>query len=124
VLGILARALLGSRLLVTLIERLRGSVDRVVRTRALAVRVLILALVVLVVFMTPAQFQGQGNESKFLLPVRNTLLVSGLTGALAILVSTTAGYAMARLRFPDRFQTLFAITPCCLRWGWSTASPD
>jgi len=70
---------------------------------------LILARGVLVVFMTPAQFQRQGNESKFLLSVSNTLLVSGFTGALAILLSTTAGYAMARLRFPVRFQTLFAI---------------
>ncbi|PTA69396.1 sugar ABC transporter permease [Deinococcus arcticus] len=64
------------------------------------------ALALIVVFMTPAQFTGETNESKFVLSVRNTLLVSGITGLLAIILSTTAGYAMARLRFAGRFQTL------------------
>jgi len=105
-LGLLAGASLGALLVITLIERVRSDTKGLRRHRGMAIQVLVVALVLLVVFMTPAQFQGQGNESKFLLSVRNTLLVSGLTGALAILLSTTAGYAMARLRFPGRFQTL------------------
>lgn len=78
----------------------------IARTQSWASRVLVVSLVILVVFIGPAQFTGSGTESRFLLSVRNTLLVSGLTGALAILLSTVAGYAMARLRFPGRFQTL------------------
>ncbi|GGS32347.1 sugar ABC transporter permease [Deinococcus knuensis] len=76
------------------------------QARTWAMRVLVVALTILVLFMTPGQFTGFSNESKFLLSVRNTLFVSGLTGILAILLSTTAGYAMARLRFPGRFQML------------------
>ncbi|ULH16204.1 sugar ABC transporter permease [Deinococcus sp. KNUC1210] len=110
VLAVVVGAALASLGVMTLIERARGTsrdaVDVLARPRMLATRTLIGALVLLVIFMGPGQFQGQGNESKFLLSVRNTLLVSGLTGVLAILLSTTAGYAMARLRFPGRFQTL------------------
>ncbi|GGJ65953.1 sugar ABC transporter permease [Deinococcus aquiradiocola] len=105
-LAVLVGASLGALLVLTLMARARGSDQGLERPRTIATRVLVVALAVLAVFMTPAQFQGQGNESKFLLSVRNTLLVSGLTGVLAILLSTTAGYAMARLRFPGRFQTL------------------
>jgi arabinogalactan oligomer / maltooligosaccharide transport system permease protein len=103
--GVVGAALAGL-LVLNIAERTQGAGASIERFRTLAIRVLIGALILLVVFMTPAQFQGQGNESKFLLSVRNTLLVSGITGLLAILLSTTAGYAMARLRFPGRFQTL------------------
>lgn len=105
-LAILVGASLGGLLVLTLIERSRGSAVGLERLRTISTRVLLASLALLAVFMTPTQFQGQGNESKFLLSVRNTLLVSGITGLLAILLSTTAGYAMARLRFPGRFQTL------------------
>ena len=102
----LSGAALAALLLFALAGRVLVNSEALERNRTLALRVLLAALAVLVVFVTPAQFTGQGNESKFLLSVRNTLLVSGLTGVLAILLSTTAGYAMARLRFPGRFQTL------------------
>ena len=105
-LAVLVGASLGGLLVLTMIERSRGSATGLERPRTIATRVLLASLALLAVFMTPTQFQGQGNESKFLLSVRNTLLVSGITGLLAILLSTTAGYAMARLRFPGRFQTL------------------
>jgi arabinogalactan oligomer / maltooligosaccharide transport system permease protein len=105
-LAVVVGAALAGLLMLNIAERSQGASASIDRFRTLAIRVLIGALIVLVVFMTPAQFQGQGNESKFLLSVRNTLLVSGITGLLAILLSTTAGYAMARLRFPGRFQTL------------------
>jgi arabinogalactan oligomer/maltooligosaccharide transport system permease protein len=105
-LAVVVGASLAGLLVLSLLEKARGSDLGLARPRTYATRILIGALIVLVVFLTPSQFQGQGNESKFLLSVRNTLLVSGITGALAILLSTTAGYAMARLRFPGRFQTL------------------
>ncbi|WP_019009847.1 sugar ABC transporter permease [Deinococcus aquatilis] len=102
--------IVGAALTVLLILALLGKFGResegIVQARTWAMRALIAALALLVMFMVPSQFTGQGNESKFLLSVRNTLLVSGVTGFLAIVLSTTAGYAMARLRFPGRFQML------------------
>ncbi|GBF05617.1 maltose ABC transporter permease [Deinococcus aerius] len=107
---VLLAGIVGAGLAAMLILLLLGRFGResagLDRTRTWITRVLLAALAILIIFMTPAQFTGGTNESKFLLSVRNTLFVSGLTGALAILLSTTAGYAMARLRFPGRFQTL------------------
>ena len=71
-----------------------------------ATRLLVIAVALLALTLNASQFTGQSNESRFILSVRNSVLVSGLTGILAILLSTTAGYAMARLRFPGRFQML------------------
>ncbi|GAA0511596.1 sugar ABC transporter permease [Deinococcus depolymerans] len=102
----LGGAALSALLLVTLLGRFGRDSVGLQRTRTWATRIMIAALAALVLFMTPAQFTGFSNESKFLLSVRNTLFVSGLTGVLAIVLSTTAGYAMARLRFPGRFQML------------------
>lgn len=102
--------IVGAALTVLLILALMGKFGRegegIIKARVWSMRTLIVALALLVIFMVPSQFTGQGNESKFLLSVRNTLLVSGITGFLAIVLSTTAGYAMARLRFPGRFQML------------------
>lgn len=99
-------ASLATLLLLMLVGRFGRDSVGLQRTRTWALRVVIASLAALVLFMTPAQFTGFSNESKFLLSVRNTLFVSGVTGILAILLSTTAGYAMARLRFPGRFQML------------------
>lgn len=66
-------------------------------------------LFVLVVFLSPDQFTGIGTESKFLLWVRNTLLVSGSSGLLAIALTATAGYAFARFDFPGRYPTLLTF---------------
>ncbi|RDI94864.1 sugar ABC transporter permease [Meiothermus sp. QL-1] len=63
----------------------------------------------LVVLISPAQFTGQTTESKFLLWVRNTLFVSGLTGLLAVLLTATAGYAFARFNFPGRYPLLLVF---------------
>lgn len=41
--------------------------------------------------------------------IRNTLLVSGLTGLFAVFISTTAGYAFARMRFSGRHVTLLTF---------------
>lgn len=95
-------------LVLALLTRTVGGGDEkaYARPRTWAMRLMLGALALLVIFLRPDQFTGQGNESKFLLSIRNTMLVSGMTGILGILLSTTAGYAMARLRFPGRFQTL------------------
>lgn len=64
---------------------------------------------ILVIFLSPAQFTGQGTESKFVLWVRNTLFVSGITGILAVLLTATAGYAFARFNFPGRYTMLLVF---------------
>ena len=72
----------------------------------------LLFLMALLVFalalsLSPRQFTGQGTETKFLLWVRNTFLISGLTGLLAVLLTATAGYAFARFRhLPGRYPML------------------
>ena len=76
------------------------------RQRTRATWLLVLPLAAFFVLLQPGQFTGFQNSSKFLLWIRNTFLISGITGLIAILLTTTAGYAMARLRFPGRFQTL------------------
>lgn len=106
VLAVVAGAALTALLILALLGKFGRESEGMTRARTWSMRTLIVALAVLVMFMLPSQFTGQGNESKFLLSVRNTLLVSGVTGFLAIVLSTTAGYAMARLRFPGRFQML------------------
>ncbi len=68
----------------------------------------------LVLSISPEQFYTLNNgqqaaansEQKILLFIRNTLFVSGLTGLFAVLISTSAGYAFARMRFVGRYQTL------------------
>jgi arabinogalactan oligomer/maltooligosaccharide transport system permease protein len=72
----------------------------------------------LVLSINPSQFFGVGadgtvtpstSERKVILYIRNTLLVSGVTGVFAVLISTTAGYAFARMRFEGRYQTLLTF---------------
>jgi arabinogalactan oligomer/maltooligosaccharide transport system permease protein len=66
-----------------------------------------LSLFALALSLSPKQFTGQGTETKFLLWVRNTFLISGLTGLLAVLLTATAGYAFARFRhLPGRYPLL------------------
>jgi len=70
----------------------------------------LLFLMALLVFalalsLSPRQFTGQGTETKFLLWVRNTFLISGLTGLLAVLLTATAGYARFR-HLPGRYPML------------------
>ncbi|WP_117237623.1 sugar ABC transporter permease [Thermus sediminis] len=66
-----------------------------------------LGVFALALTLSPKQFTGQGTEAKFLLWVRNTFLISGLTGLLAVLLTATAGYAFARFRYlPGRYPLL------------------
>jgi arabinogalactan oligomer/maltooligosaccharide transport system permease protein len=67
------------------------------------------AFFILIVFLSPAQFTSPNTEAKFLLWIRNTLFVSGLTGLLAVLLTATAGYAFARFNFPGRYPMLLVF---------------
>lgn len=72
----------------------------------------------LVVTIGPEQFYGvnaagdrtpASSEKAIILYIRNTLLVSGTTGLFAVLISTTAGYAFARMKFEGRYTTLLSF---------------
>lgn len=110
-LGVAAVSLAGLLLLAGL-RRLRGDVDEnspraLLQTRLLTVFSLI--AFVLVIFLSPSQFTSSNTEAKFILWVRNTLLVSGITGLLAVLLTATAGYAFARFSFPGRYSMLLVF---------------
>lgn len=62
-----------------------------------------------VITLSPAQFTTDNPASKFLLWVRNTLLISGFTGLVTLALTTTAGYALARMKFKGRMQFLMVI---------------
>jgi len=59
--------------------------------------------------LSPNQFTGVSTESHFVLWARNTLLLSGATGLLAVLLTASAGYAFARFRFPGRYGMLMVF---------------
>ena len=101
-----------------LAERGAGSIYRLERLRTWAGWTIFLSLAVLVLSINPSQFyfigeDGQrvaaSTERKIILYIRNTLLVSGATGLFAVLISTTAGYAFARMRFKGRYGTLLGF---------------
>ena len=75
-------------------------------------------VLILLVSLDPDQFYSVGADGQRLrassggmmvLYIRNTLLVSTVTGLFAVLLSTTAGYAFARLRFEGRYGTLLTF---------------
>lgn len=116
--GLLGAAVLGI-VAVKLMERFAGlpayRADAVLRLLGLAIFGL---AAVTVLSITPAQFYGvteagqrvpASSERTIILYIRNTLLVSGLTGAFAVLIATTAGYAFARMRFQGRYGTLLSF---------------
>jgi arabinogalactan oligomer/maltooligosaccharide transport system permease protein len=106
-------------IIVTLILARRGGrLHQLERYRSYAGWVLFVALAILVVSINPSQFYRVNEagqrisstvERKIILFIRNTLLVSGATGIFAVLISTTAGYAFARMKFEGRYQTLLAF---------------
>ncbi len=80
--------------------------------------VLIAGVLILLVSLGPDQFYSVGADGgrlrassggMMVLYIRNTLLVSTVTGLFAVLLSTTAGYAFARLRFEGRYGTLLTF---------------
>lgn len=102
-------ALVGAVILGALLAR-RGSNRALEVRRSMCIVAFLVALAVLAVSVTPEQFTGRGTESKFVLWVRNTLVVAGLTGVLSVVLTATAGYAFARFRFlPGRFPMLMGF---------------
>ena len=98
-------------------KRMGGGV-RTERLQTIFGWTLFLSAAVLVLSVTPEQFyrvnenglrQASASEKKVLLFIRNTLLVSGITGLLAVIISSTAGYAFARMRFEGRYGTLLTF---------------
>lgn len=88
------------------------------RVRGLIGWSLFAAVAVLVFSVQPGQFYEilpNGNRAPAsiggMVPlyIRNTLLISGTTGIMAVLLSTTAAYAFSRMRFEGRYSTLLSF---------------
>ena len=88
------------------------------RLRTVLIWTLIGSAVVLVLSINNSQFfhlneagerVASSSEKKVVLFIRNTLFVSGLTGIFAVVISTTAGYAFARMKFEGRYGTLLSF---------------
>lgn len=88
------------------------------RVRGLIGWSLFAAVGVLVFSVQPGQFYEilpNGNRAPAsiggMVPlyIRNTLLISGTTGIMAVLLSTTAAYAFSRMRFEGRYSTLLSF---------------
>lgn len=88
------------------------------RLRTLSGWVLVLSTAALVLSVNNSQFYAvneagaraaASSEGKVILFIRNTLLVSGLTGLFAVIISTTAGYAFARMTFSGRYGALLTF---------------
>lgn len=80
--------------------------------------IIFVAAGLLIATVGPNQFYGVSEGGRILpasiggmvpLYIRNTLLISGTTGVLAVLLSTTAGYAFSRMKFEGRYQTLLTF---------------
>jgi arabinogalactan oligomer / maltooligosaccharide transport system permease protein len=110
-LGLSLLGLLGIAAVWVMVQRTGGGrVDPgMARVRIIATWVAVLGVFGFFGTLSIDQFTGFSNSSKFLLWVRNTFLVSGATGILTVLLCTTTGYGLARLRFPGRFQFLMFL---------------
>lgn len=101
--------LLGAGVLTGVLHR-QGSNRRLEVVRSGLMLTFLGAVALFAVTLTPEQFTGRATESKFVLWVRNTLVVAGLTGLLSVMLTATAGYAFARFRFlPGRFPMLMGF---------------
>ncbi|WP_051964261.1 sugar ABC transporter permease [Deinococcus misasensis] len=109
--GFIIAAVVGlvALLVINLYSRITSDTRSLKVAHAWVTRAVLASIALLVITLTPAQFTGPDNENKFLLHIRNTLLVSGITGAMAVLLSTTGGYAVARFTFPGRYQTMLTF---------------
>ncbi len=115
--AVLVLAVLGI-LAVSLGARYWGlSAGRVDTVRTRLGFVIVIAAAALIVSVRPGQFYGLVDDRRLpasiggMVPlyIRNTLLVSGLTGLLAVALATPAGYAFSRLRFEGRYSTLLTF---------------
>jgi arabinogalactan oligomer / maltooligosaccharide transport system permease protein len=107
-LGVFVLGILGIAALWFMVQANAGKTNASIsQNRTRAYWAIALGLLVFFGTLGPSQFTGQGSlEAKFLLWLRNTFIISTITGVLTVLLTTTVGYAMARLRFPGRFQML------------------
>ena len=105
-------------LLLTLALRAAAAGKALRRWRNRSGWLLLAGVLALMVSISPEQFYRMGSSGQRLGPttagmmilfVRNTLLVSTLTGLFAVAISTTAGYAFARLRFQGRYGALLSF---------------
>ncbi len=105
-------------LILTLIIRRAELSFRFERMRTIIAWLFFVAIFVLIFSINPEQFYSfndagekvrGSSRGKIILHIRNTLLVSGMTGIMAVFLSTTAGYAFARLKFEGRYQTLLSF---------------
>ena len=112
--GLIILGLIG----VAVAKKMKVNPYKLERPRTLLGWSLFVTAAVLVLSITPEQFYhlneaGQrvaaASDRKFILFIRNTLLVSGVTGLFAVLISTTAGYAFARMKFEGRYGTLLTF---------------
>ncbi len=100
-------ALLGLVLLWFLTQRDGGTASpNLRRARGFTTWLGVAGLALFFLTLSQSQFVGFATGSQFLLWLRNSFIISTLAGIMAVVLVTTAGYAMARLRFPGRFQTL------------------
>ncbi len=118
---LLAAVLVAAVLLVIgafLLPRFGFHLRSIDRLRAIGGWSIFVSAALLVFTIGPEQFYGVTADGRRLpasiggmvpLYIRNTLLVSGTTGILAVLLSTTAGYAFSRLRFEGRYNTLLTF---------------
>jgi arabinogalactan oligomer / maltooligosaccharide transport system permease protein len=102
----------------SIIKRNSSKPYQVEKWRAAAGWTIFASLAVLILTINPSQFYSlnangeraaPSSERMIVLYIRNTLLVSGITGLFAVLISTTAGYAFARFKFEGRYSTLLAF---------------
>lgn len=95
---------------VALYRQVAVSTPRLVEWQTRALVLFGVLLFGLAMSLGPAQFTGRPTESKFLLWLRNTLLVAGLTGFLSVALTASAGYAFARFRsLPGRYPMLLVF---------------
>ncbi|HZJ10533.1 MAG TPA: ABC transporter permease subunit [Trueperaceae bacterium] len=115
VLGLAVVALVSSALVA---RRGRVSAARLDDWRRLLGWTVLGSAALLIVSVHPGQFYGVGSQGRITpasiggmvpLYIRNTLLVSGTTGLMAVMLATPAGYAFSRLRFEGRYSTLLTF---------------
>jgi len=104
--------------LLTLVIRNNDFTHRFEQLRNAIAWVFFMIMFALILSINPDQFYSfneagekvrASSNGKIILHIRNTLLVSGMTGIMAVFLSTTAGYAFARLKFEGRYQTLLSF---------------
>ncbi len=110
-LGVSAIGVLGIAVIWAIVQRTNGGLadPNITRARVVSTWIAILGVFAFFGSLSIDQFTGFSNSSKFLLWIRNTFLVSSATGILTVLLCTTTGYGLARLRFPGRFEFLMFL---------------